>query len=169
MNLNRVILIGNITANPELRSTSTGKQVCNFRIATNRIWKDASGQQQKETEFHTIVAWGKLAEISSKYLTKGTLAMIEGRLRTRSWQDQSGNKRYATEIVAEGLQLGPKRITNSSPYAPSPQGIKEEIPIIEEPAFTASEAVLTSEEKPASAEGYGEAREEEIDVKDIPL
>ena len=64
MNLNKVILIGNLAADPELRSTTTGKSVCNFRIATNRIWKDASGQQQKETEFHTIVAWGKLAEIS---------------------------------------------------------------------------------------------------------
>src|SRR3989344_828515 len=154
MNLNKVILIGNLAADPELRNTTTGKSVCNFRIATNRIWKDASGQQQKETEFHTIVAWGKLAEISSKYLVKGALAMVEGRIRTRSWQDSSGNKRFRTEIVAEGLQLGPKRMPTSS--SPSPTEDKEEIPIIEEP-------------KPASAEDYGEAKEEEIDVKDIPL
>lgn len=145
MNLNKVILIGNLAADPELRSTSTGKQVCNFRIATNRIWKDASGQQQKETEFHTIVAWGKLAEIASRYLTKGALAMVEGRLRTRSWQDASGNKKYRTEIVAEGLQLGPKRQPSSSSASLSPEEDKEEIPVIEEP------------------------KEEEIDVKDIPL
>lgn len=146
MNLNKVILIGNLAANPELRTTSTGKSVCNFRIATNRIWKDVSGQQQKETEFHTIVAWGKLAEIASKYLTKGALAMIEGRLRTRSWQDQSGNKRFSTEIVAEGLQLGPKKTPfGSSTDSSAPAEDKEEIPVIEEP------------------------KDEEIDVKDIPL
>lgn len=153
MNLNKVILIGNMAADPELRSTTSGKQVCNFRVATNRVWKDASGQQQKETEFHTVVAWGRLAEIASQYLTKGGLVMVEGRLRTRSWQDPSGNKKFKTEIVAEGMQLGPKR----SPTASSPAPIEdnEEIPVIEE--------------KPASAESYGEAKEEEIDVKDIPL
>ena len=155
MNLNKVILIGNIAAEPELRSTATGKNVCNFRIATNRIWKDAAGQQQKETEFHTIVAWGKLAEISSKYLTKGALAMIEGRLRTRSWQDPSGNKKFRTEIVAEALQLGPKRTPGSFPSSPAPEEKNDEIPVIEEP-------------RPAS-ENYGEAGEEEIKVKDIPL
>lgn len=146
MNLNKVILIGNLASDPELRSTSTGKSVCNFRIATNRIWKDASGQQQKETEFHTIVAWGRLAEISSKYLNKGALAMIEGRLRTRSWQDASGNKKYRTEIIAEGLQLGPKGIGKKS-EEPSemPEPSAENIPVIEE-----------------EPEG-------EIDVKDIPL
>ena len=155
MNLNRVILIGNMAAAPELRTTTTGKQVCNFRLATNRVWKDASGQQQKETEFHTIVAWGKLAEIASRYLTKGTLAMIEGRLRTRSWQDQSGNKRFTTEIIADGLQLGPKRTPGLSPDLSVPEDKGGEIPIIEEPA--PAEA-LASEEK-----------EQEIDVKDIPL
>ncbi|MBI2041729.1 MAG: single-stranded DNA-binding protein [Candidatus Nealsonbacteria bacterium] len=143
MNLNKVILIGNLASDPELRSTASGKQVCNFRIATNRIWKDAAGQQQKETEFHTIVAWGKLAEISSKYLTKGSLAMIEGRLATRSWQDPSGVKKFRTEIVAEGLQMGPKRMPGSSSPSPAQAEDKEEIPIIEE--------------------------EKEIDVKDIPL
>ena len=155
MNLNKVILIGNIATEPELRSTATGKNVCNFRIATNRIWKDAAGQQQKETEFHTIVAWGKLAEIASKYLTKGALAMVEGRIRTRSWQDPSGVKKFRTEIVAEALQLGPKRTPGSFPNSPASEEKNDEIPVIEEP-------------RPAT-ENYGEAREEEIDVKDIPL
>ena len=161
MNLNRVILIGNLAADPELRNTTTGKSVCNFRIATNRIWKDASGQQQKETEFHTIVAWGKLAEISSKYLTKGSLAMVEGRLRTRSWQDQSGNKKFRTEIVAENMQMGPKRTPGTYPAvssSPTQEDKGDNIPVIEEEksAFSA-------------LDGYGEAKEEEIDVKDIPL
>lgn len=147
MNLNKVILIGNLTADPELRNTPSGQPVCNFRIATNRIWNDKqSGQQQKETEYHTIVAWGRLAEIASRYLNKGALAMIEGRLRTRSWQDPSGNKKFRTEVVAERLQLGP-RISREKPVTSSdstPEEKKEEIPIIEED-------------------------EKEIDVKDIPL
>lgn len=146
MNLNKVVLIGNVAAVPELRNTTTGKAVCNFRMATNRIWKDQAGQQQKETEFHTIVAWGRLAEIASQYLTKGTLVMIEGRLRTNSWQDQSGNKKYRTEIIAENMQLGPKGMKSpSEPSAPVEDSAKEDnIPIIEEPT-------------------------DEIDVKDIPL
>lgn len=147
MNLNKVILIGNLTADPELRNTPSGQPVCNFRMATNRIWNDKqSGQQQKETEYHTIVAWGRLAEIASRYLNKGALAMIEGRIRTRSWQDPSGNKKFRTEIVAERLQLGP-RIGREKPVtssASAPEEKKEEIPIIEED-------------------------EGEIDVKDIPL
>ncbi|RLC34898.1 MAG: single-stranded DNA-binding protein [Candidatus Nealsonbacteria bacterium] len=132
MNLNKVILIGNLTADPELRSTPSGQSVCNFRMATNRVWTDRkNSRQQKETEFHTVVAWGKLAEIASQFLKKGSLAMIEGRIRTRSWQDQSGQKRFRTEIVAQNLQLGPRGVKTSSPAGPQEQK-EEDIPIIEE-------------------------------------
>lgn len=146
MNLNKVVIIGNLASDPELRSTPSGQQVCNFRLATNRVWKDKNtGQQQKETEFHTVVAWGRLADISSKYLTKGSLAMIEGRLRTRSWQDQSGQKRFRTEIIAETLQLGPRGYKDNTPGdTASANSNKESIPIIEED-------------------------KDEIDVKDIPF
>ena len=147
MNLNKVFLIGNLTADPELRSTSSGQQVCNFRLATNRIWNDRkTGQQQKETEFHTVVAWGKLADIASRFLTKGSLAMIQGRLRTRSWQDQSGQKKFRTEIVAETLQLGPRSARSGETADSQDQNkeAKEDIPIIEE-------------------------GNEEIDPKDIPF
>lgn len=155
MNLNKVIIIGNLAADPELRTTTSGKSVCNFRIATNRIWKNVSGQQQKETEFHTVIAWGRLAEITSQYLTKGSLAMIEGRLRTRSWQDKSGNKRYTTEIIADNLQMGPKGIGGKKIEEPAGgDSSPENIPIIEEPSSTAL---------------AGEEPEEEINVKDIPL
>jgi len=153
MNLNKVILIGNLTSDPELRSTPSGQPVCNFRMATNRTWTDkGSGQKQQEAEYHTVVAWGRLAEIASQFLTKGSLAMIEGRLRTRSWQDSSGNKRFRTEVVAQTLQLGPRgqKTINETESA------KEDIPIIEEPSPTEG---VASEEK----EG------DEIDVKDIPL
>lgn len=131
MNLNRVILIGNLTADPELRNTPSGQAVCNFRMATNRIWNNKeTKQQQKEAEYHTIVAWGRLAEISSQYLNKGSLVMIEGRLRTRSWQDQQGNKRFRTEIIAENLQFGPKGTGKSAPTKNQPG--QDDIPIIEE-------------------------------------
>src|SRR3989304_5841912 len=110
MNLNKVYLIGRLTRDPELRSTPSGQQVATLGLATSRVWNDqASGQKREATEFHSIVAWGRLAEICSQYLRKGSLAMFEGRLQTRSWEDKtSGAKRYATEIVAESMQLGPR-------------------------------------------------------------
>src|SRR3989344_3333226 len=135
MNLNKVILIGNLTSDPELRSTSSGQSVCNFRMATNRNWTNkATGQKQQEAEYHTVVLWGKLAEIASQFLTKGSLAMVEGRIRTRSWQDATGNKRFRTEVVAQTLQLGPKSQKPSSvPERDEPRSDRqEEIPIIEE-------------------------------------
>ena len=126
MNLNKVILIGNLTADPELRSTPSGQPVGNFRMATNRIWIDKNThQKQQEVEYHTIVVWGKLAEIASRFLTKGSLAMIEGRLRTRSWQDASGVKKYRTEIIAQTLQLGPrlqKAASEGGEPRPAPAG-----------------------------------------------
>lgn len=139
MNLNKIIIIGNLAADPESRNTPTGQQVCNFRVATNRVWKDRNtGQQQKETEFHSVVAWGKLADIASRFLNKGSLAMVEGRLKTRSWQDQAGNKKYRTEIIAETLQLGPRgsgstggNFDNKKDLSKNTQQ-EENIPIIEE-------------------------------------
>ncbi|MFH1423654.1 MAG: single-stranded DNA-binding protein [Candidatus Nealsonbacteria bacterium] len=154
MNLNKVILIGNLTADPELRSTPSGQPVGNFRMATNRVWIDKNThQKQQEVEYHTIVVWGKLAEVASRFLTKGSLVMIEGRLKTRSWQDSSGNKRFRTEIIAQTLQLGP-RMTKSAegPESARENQPKEEIPIIEE------QGAITEEKG-----------EEEIDVKDIPF
>ena len=108
MNLNKVILIGRLVSDPEMRSTSGGQNVCNFRLATNRTWTDKNGQKQQSTEYHNIILWRRLAEIASQYLTKGALAMIEGSIQTRSWQDSSGNKRYTTEIIGQNIQMGPK-------------------------------------------------------------
>lgn len=103
MDLNKVMLIGRLTKNPEVRSTPTGQSVTSFSIATNRSYKDASGQKQDKAEFHTIVAWGKLAEICGQYLTKGRRAYIEGRMQTRDWTGQDGVKRYSTEVIAENM------------------------------------------------------------------
>ena len=94
MNLNKAFLIGRLTQDPQVRALPSGQQVCSFGLATSRFFTDKSGQKQQQTEFHNIVLFGRLAEIASQYLTKGALAMIEGRLQTRKWQDSSGNTRY---------------------------------------------------------------------------
>ena len=150
MNFNRAIIIGNLTADPDMRTTPSGQHVCSLRVATNRMWTDTSGAKQQKTEFHSVVLWRRLAEIASQYLKKGNLVLVEGRLETRSWDDTSGNKKYRTEIIAENIQLGPKGFTQEQAPSQSQQKTpekqadqKEEIPIIEE--------------------------DEEIDVKDIPF
>ena len=97
------MIIGNLTLDPELRNTASGQSIVSFSVATNLVWTDQSGQQQKKTEFHNIVAWRKLAEICAKYLHKGSKVYIEGRLQTTDWTGQDGVKRYRTEIVAENM------------------------------------------------------------------
>jgi|688.fasta_scaffold629159_2 single-strand DNA-binding protein len=101
--LNRATLIGNLTREPEMRQTPGGQAVCSFSIATNRAWTGNDGVKQDATEFHNIVAWGKLADICGQYLSKGKKIYVEGRLQTRDWEGQDGVKRYRTEIVAENL------------------------------------------------------------------
>jgi len=103
--VNKVILIGNLGANPELRYTPGGQAVANLRIATTERWTDKSGQRQESTEWHRVVLWGKQAEVAGQYLVKGRQVYIEGRIRTRQWQDQQGQKRFSTEIVAQNMQL----------------------------------------------------------------
>ncbi|MDO8470725.1 MAG: single-stranded DNA-binding protein [bacterium] len=148
MNVNKVILVGNVVADPELRTTQSGQQVCTVRLATNRVWTDKTGKKQESPEFHSVILWGKLAQIASSYLKKGGMAFIEGRLATRSWDDTAtGTKKYRTEIVAERLQLGPRSAGQGNSAKPQEEQAQEkaheEIPIIEEDA--------------------------EIDVKDIPF
>lgn len=107
--LNKAMLIGNLGADPELRYTQSGVGVASFNVATTRRWKDKEGQQQEETEWHRIVAWQRLGEICNEYLHKGSKVYVEGRLQTRKWQDQNGNDRWTTEIVATDVQfLTPK-------------------------------------------------------------
>src|ERR1700687_4777766 len=108
MNLNKAFILGNVTRDPEVRSLPSGQQVASFGIATNRFYTDQAGIKKQEAEFHNIVTFGKLADIASKYLTKGSLILIEGRIKTSSWQNSTGVKQYKTEIIAETLQLGPR-------------------------------------------------------------
>lgn len=103
--VNKVILIGNLGKDPEVRFTPSGAAVANFNIATNESWTDKSGQKQERTEWHRIVVWGKLAELCGEYLKKGRQAYVEGRLQTREWTDKEGKKNYTTEIVAQTVQF----------------------------------------------------------------
>lgn len=123
MNLNKVFLIGRLTRDPDVRSTPSGQQVATIGLATSRVWNDQATHQKREaTEFHTIIAWGRLAEICGQYLKKGSLALFEGRLQTRTWDDKtSGQKRYATEIVAESMQLGPRSANSGFSGSPAPR------------------------------------------------
>lgn len=139
MNLNKVLLIGRLTADPQLRNTPTGQAVSTFSLATNREWKDTKGEKKKEVQFHNIVVWGRSAEVAHQFLRKGALILVEGRLQTRSWQDKQGQARSTTEIVCERFQFGPKTAGGSGQAAPIdrdlPSGaftdeIKEELPEI---------------------------------------
>ncbi len=105
MYINKAFIYGNLTRDPELRSLPSGVQVANFAVATNRTYKDAQGQKQESTEYHNVVAFGRLAEIIAQYMTKGRPIYVEGRLQTRSWESE-GQKRYRTEIVVENFQFG---------------------------------------------------------------
>jgi single-strand DNA-binding protein len=107
--VNKVILVGNLGADPEVRYTQSGSAMAKFRIATTEEWTDKNtGEKQQRTEWHRIVAWGRLGEICGEYLHKGKQVYIEGRLQTRDWEDQDGNRRYTTEVIAQTMQmLGP--------------------------------------------------------------
>lgn len=124
--VNKAIIIGNLGADPELRETGGGAPVCNFRVATNETWTDKSGERQERTEWHPVVAWGKLAELCAQYLKKGRSAYVEGKLQTREWEDREGSKRFTTEIVAQsvvflggagGGQAGDTERTTTKPAA----------------------------------------------------
>lgn len=108
MNFNKVFILGNLTRDPELRQTPSGQSVATFGVATNSFFNDRAGQRQQRTEFHNVVVWGRQAEVASKFLKKGGMVFIEGRLQTRSWQDNQGQTRRVTEIICERMQLGPR-------------------------------------------------------------
>lgn len=122
MNLNKAFLIGNLTRDPELRTLPSGASVASFGVATNRVWKNQKGETQQEAQFHNIVAFGRLAELASQYLKKGSMVFIEGRIQTRNWDAQDGSKRSRTEIVVETLQFGPRRVGEGPGFRQQNQG-----------------------------------------------
>jgi single-strand DNA-binding protein len=122
--VNKVILIGNLGRDPELRHTQNGQAVANFSLATTENWTDKSGERQERTEWHRIVAWGRTGELCAQYLSKGRTAYIEGRLQTREWEDREGNKRTTTEINAFTVQFlgGPRGSDNQGGGQSDPPG-----------------------------------------------
>jgi single-strand DNA-binding protein len=118
MYLNKALIIGNLTRDPELKSLPSGMQVATFSMATNRVYKDRDGNKQESTEFHNVVAFGRQGELVAQYLRKGSSAYVEGRLQTRSW-DKDGEKRYRTEIVADRVQFGDRRSDGGGGAAPA--------------------------------------------------
>lgn len=149
------MIIGNVTRDPEVRTTPTGQTVCSFGIATNQQWTDAQGQKQQRTEFHNIVAWGKLAEICGQYLGKGRKTYIEGRLQTREWEAPDGAKRNRTEIVAENMIMLDRK-DPSAPSAPRPAA-----PAMPPVADTSAQAQANAIDRGVS--------DQEIRLEDIPF
>jgi single-strand DNA-binding protein len=117
MYLNKAMIYGNLTRDPEMKALPSGMQVCSMSLATNRVYTDRDGKKQENTDYHNVVVFGKQAETSAKWLTKGSGVYVEGRLQTRSW-DKDGQKQYRTEIVADRVQFGPKSSGGSAPSAP---------------------------------------------------
>lgn len=122
MNVNKAILVGRLTKDPDMRTTQSGQSVVTISMATNNFWTDKSGTKQEKTEFHNVVLWGRLAEIASQYLTKGQECFIEGRLQTREYTAKDGSQRRITEIVGENMQLG-SRAQGSGQGAPRVGGV----------------------------------------------
>lgn len=161
MDLNRAMIIGNMTRDPEMRTTPGGQSVANFGIATNRYWTDASGNKQSAVEYHNIVVWGKLAEICTQYLKKGRRVYMEGRLQTRDWEGQDGVKRTRTEIVGENMiMLDGGRGAGAGAGAPMAAASQ---PVTSVPQQPAAEPVIQYDEPVAPA------KDEEIKVEDIPF
>ena len=138
MYLNKAMLIGNLTRDPELRSLPSGIKVCSFSLATNRVWKDKNGARQESTDYHNVVVFGRQAETVAQYMKKGSSILVEGRMQTRSWDDKtSGEKKYRTEIVADRTQFGPKGSSGGgsapAPAAKVPEKGGEEMDAIEYP------------------------------------
>lgn len=175
MNLNKVFVLGNLTRDPEKKALPSGQAVVNFSIATNRIYLDQNKQKQQEVEYHNVVAFGKSAEIISQYLKKGSSVLIEGRLRTRNWQDQAGVKHYRTEIMTERLQLGPKPSGSggSGNYADQPYEAPTARSASPAPAKRTMPAVKEEEipviEESETFGGFIEKDTGEIDVSQIPF
>lgn len=169
MALNKVLLIGNLTRDPELRSTSSGQSVANFGLATNRVWKDSNtGERREAAEFHNIVMWRRLAEIAGQYLRKGSKIFVEGRIQTRSWQDQSGNKRYMTEIVAENMQMLDRKPQGDSSFQPTS-------PSLGGPAAPQAPAQPQSPQQPIPPQPEEiptiqiDENQDEVKIEDIPF
>ncbi|MCK5123126.1 MAG: single-stranded DNA-binding protein [Candidatus Pacebacteria bacterium] len=173
MNFNKAIIIGRVTRDPEIRTTPNGQTVASIGVASSRVWNNNTGERQEKTEFHNIVAWGRLAEICGQYLVKGQLVLFEGRIETRSWDGQDGVKRYKTEIVAENMQMGPK--ARSQEGGASTYQAKENTQSAPENSNPQNdEKIVQAEPQNEQSDNNQNANkenknEEEIKIEDIPF
>ncbi len=164
MNLNKAMIIGNVTRDPEVRQTANGASVATFSVATNFFWNDPAGQRQERVEFHNIVAWRKLAEICGQYLRKGSKVYIEGRLQTRDWVGKDSVKRYSTEIIAENMIMldkanGNGANSNRQPFQPQGADQYAQKSAEAEPVINYDEAMG----------GFDAPADDEIKVENIPF
>lgn len=153
--LNRATIIGNLTRDPEVRKTGNGQSVCSFSVATNRNWTGQDGTKQEASDFHYVVAWGKLAEICGQYLTKGRKVYVDGRMQTRDWEGQDGVRRYRTEIVTENM------IILDRPAGGAPSGSFSGKKPFSPAAFTPP--------APPVQEDHAPNLDDEIKIEDIPF
>ena len=136
MYLNKAIIIGNLTRDPEIKALPSGVKVASFSVATNRVWKDKNGVKQENVDYHNVVVFGRQAEVVGQYMKKGSSILVEGRMQTRSWDDAAGVKKYRTEIIGDRIQFGPRRDSPSgaySPPAPATEDNKKALDTIEYP------------------------------------
>lgn len=167
--LNKAMIIGNITRDPEVRTTPSGQMVASFSVATNYSWTDQTGQKQEKAEYHNVVAWRKLAEICGQYLHKGKKVYIEGRIQTRDWEGQDGVKRNRTEIVADSMiMLSAPQGAGQRQSIPAPQSQFQPQPQVapQEPIFTNEPTLEPIQE---NAPATPKSDEGEISVEDIPF
>ncbi|MBX4181265.1 single-stranded DNA-binding protein [Candidatus Parcubacteria bacterium] len=149
MYLNKAIIIGNLTRDPELKSLPSGLRVTSFSLATNSVWRDKDGNKKEDTQFHNIVVFGKQAETVAQYLRKGASALVEGRMQTRSWDANDGTKKYRTEVVADRVQFGPRTSGGGAP--------------------SAAPSTPAGDDQPAPPVDTIDYPEENINVDDIPF
>lgn len=153
MYLNKALIVGNLTRDPEQKALPNGTSVCQFSLATNRVWKDQNGAKQESTDYHNIVVFGRQADTAAQYLKKGQSVMVEGRIQTRSWDNQAGQKQYRTEIVADRVQFGPKAGAGEGYSPKAASGASSSAPA----------------EMPQDDGGQIEYPEDEINPEDIPF
>jgi single-strand DNA-binding protein len=157
--LNKVMIIGNLTRDPEMKTTQSGQNVATLGVATNRQWKNQGGETQEQTEFHDVVVWGKLAEICQQYLSKGQKVYFEGRLQTRQWEAQDGSKRQRTEIVAEDMLMLDGRGGGGQPNDPS----------VNQASQAPSEGSQDPADNPPKQQGNKAAAADDTALDDIPF
>ena len=163
MDLNKVMIIGRLTANPEARTTPQGVTVTSFSIATNRVWKDQQGNQQDRVEYHNVTTWRRLAEICAQYLSKGRQVYVEGHLQTRTWDDADGKKNYRTEVVADNMIMLGNR--SDAPAPAQAETKANDTP--SEPTTPSADNPPTEPEQQVAAPAT--VSDEEIRIEDIPF